>query len=182
MRVGARESDGGDRPLIRLAQVFERHQVSGLCRQVILGWRREHPGATRVDVRSDVNHADSFPKPETYNTYILNIPKFVSSAGAFAAAERPRARTIRVSTGSMIPSSQSLAVEWYGLPSSSYFSRIGALKSSRSSSVITLSSRRRPSSCTVRRTFAACWPPITLMRALGHIHKKRGEYALPHIP
>ena len=28
----------------------------------------------------------------------------------------------------------------------------------------------------------ACSPPITLMRAFGHIHKKRGPKARPHMP
>jgi hypothetical protein len=32
-----------------------------------------------------------------------------------------------------------------------------------------------PSRFTVARTDAACSPPITLMRAFGHIQRKRGE-------
>jgi len=43
--------------------------------------------------------------------YILNTPKVVSAMGAFSAAAIPRASTRRVSSGSMIPSSQSRAVE-----------------------------------------------------------------------
>jgi hypothetical protein len=39
-----------------------------------------------------------------------------------------------------------------------------------------------PSRRTVASTLAACSPPITLMRALGHIQRKRGEYARPHMP
>ena len=39
-----------------------------------------------------------------------------------------------------------------------------------------------PSRRTVASTEAACSPPITEIRALGHIHRKRGEYARPHIP
>lgn len=34
---------------------------------------------------------------------------------------------------------------------------------------------------TVDRVIAACAPPITEIRALGHIHRKRGLYARPHI-
>ena len=41
---------------------------------------------------------------------------------------------------------------------------------------------RSASSLTWSSTLAACWPPITLMRALGHIHSWRGEYARPHMP
>jgi hypothetical protein len=58
---------------------------------------------------------DLVPATKDYHllpAYILKTPKVVSSGGAFAAAERPRARTMRVSIGSMTPSSQSLAVEW----------------------------------------------------------------------
>jgi hypothetical protein len=33
----------------------------------------------------------------------------------------------------------------------------------------------------VASTDAACSPPITEMRAFGHIHRNRGEYARPHI-
>ena len=42
--------------------------------------------------------------------YIRKTPNFVSSIGAFSAAERLSARTIRVSSGSIIPSSHSRAV------------------------------------------------------------------------
>src|SRR5690242_1839111 len=45
------------------------------------------------------------------HAYILNTPKVVSGIGAFRAAARPRASTRRVSSGSMIPSSQRRAVE-----------------------------------------------------------------------
>ena len=38
-----------------------------------------------------------------------------------------------------------------------------------------------PSRRTVASTDAACSPPITEIRALGHIHRKRGSYARPHI-
>jgi hypothetical protein len=43
--------------------------------------------------------------------YIRKMPKVVSGIGTFRAAEIPSAITLRVSTGSMIPSSQSRAVE-----------------------------------------------------------------------
>ena len=46
--------------------------------------------------------------------------------GALRDIEIPKARHMRVSKGSIIPSSQSLADVKYGLPSSSYFLRIGA--------------------------------------------------------
>ena len=80
-----------------------------------------------------------------------------------------------MSIGSITPSSHSRAVEWYGEPSRSYFSRIGASKASRSASV------SKPPR-TVDSTRAACWPPITLIRALGHLHRKRGAYARPAMP
>src|SRR5438477_9872052 len=52
------------------------------------------------------------PAPERDpHRHILKIPKVVSGIGAFSAAARPRARTRRVSSGSMMPSSQSRAVE-----------------------------------------------------------------------
>src|SRR6266545_1950255 len=43
--------------------------------------------------------------------HIRKMPNVVSAIGAFSAAEIPSASTRRVSSGSMIPSSQSLAVE-----------------------------------------------------------------------
>ncbi len=43
--------------------------------------------------------------------HMRKIPNFVSGIGASSAAEIPRASTRRVSSGSMIPSSQSRAVE-----------------------------------------------------------------------
>ena len=45
------------------------------------------------------------------NVYIRKMPNVVSGMGAFSAAEMPRASTCLVSSGSMIPSSQSRAVE-----------------------------------------------------------------------
>src|ERR1051326_1589140 len=42
--------------------------------------------------------------------HILKTPNFVSAGGAFMAAEIPNARTMRVSAGSMMPSSQIRAV------------------------------------------------------------------------
>ena len=43
--------------------------------------------------------------------YIRKTPNGVSGIGALSAAERPRPSTMRVSTGSMIPSSHRRAVE-----------------------------------------------------------------------
>ena len=45
-----------------------------------------------------------------------------------------------------------------------------------------LPSRASWSRFTVVSTPAACSPPMTEMRALGHIQRKRGSYARPHIP
>src|SRR3954467_1507242 len=42
--------------------------------------------------------------------YILNTPNRVRSMGAFSAAERPRPRTMRVSAGSITPSSHNRAL------------------------------------------------------------------------
>jgi RNA polymerase sigma factor (sigma-70 family) len=49
--------------------------------------------------------------PQRATSYIRKIPKAVSGIGALSAAEMPSAITLRVSTGSTIPSSQSRAVE-----------------------------------------------------------------------
>jgi RNA polymerase sigma factor (sigma-70 family) len=49
--------------------------------------------------------------PQRATSYIRKIPKVVSGIGALSAAEMPSAITLRVSTGSTIPSSQSRAVE-----------------------------------------------------------------------
>ena len=62
------------------------------------------------------------------------------------------------------------------LASPEYFCRMGALNASASSALQLSASR-----CTVASTEAACSPPMTEIRALGHIHRKRGEYARPHI-
>ncbi len=51
--------------------------------------------------------------------HIRNTPKVVGSSGARDAASSPSASTLRVSSGSITPSSHSRAVEWYGLPSRS---------------------------------------------------------------
>src|SRR5690606_39143800 len=105
--------------------------------------------------------------------YMRNTPKRAGSIGALSEADRPRPSTRRVSAGSMMPSSHSRAVAYQGLPWCSYCSRTGALKLSSSSALhwpppASIASRR-----TMASTLAACSPPITLMRAFGHIHRKR---------
>ena len=61
-------------------------------------------GLDIVDVDGLVRHLCSF--------HIRKTPKVDSGIGAFSAAEIPSASTRLVSSGSMIPSSQSRAVEW----------------------------------------------------------------------
>jgi hypothetical protein len=51
--------------------------------------------------------------------YILNTPNFISGMGACRLAASANASAVRVSAGSSTPSSQSRAVEKYGLPSRS---------------------------------------------------------------
>src|SRR3546814_10581121 len=75
-----------------------------------------------------------------------------------------------VCTGSITPSSHRRAVACQGLPSSSYVLRIGALKASASSAV-----QRSELRCTLASTLAACSPPITLIRLLGQVKRKRSE-------
>src|SRR5256886_8692722 len=58
---------------------------------------------------------------------------------------------------------------------------MGRLKSSSSSLLQAPPLASIPSRFTVARTEAACWPPITEMRAFGHIQRKRGPKARPHI-
>ena len=51
-----------------------------------------------------------------------------------------------------------------------------------SSSLIVLLDRASWSCLTIASTPAACSPPITLMRLLGQLNKKRGSYARPLMP
>src|SRR5215211_8344148 len=70
--------------------------------------------AVRVPVRLDLSDRIRLPPPppeQEAHRYIRKMPNVVSGIGAFSAAERPSASTRRVSSGSMIPSSQSRAVE-----------------------------------------------------------------------
>ena len=56
--------------------------------------------------------------------HIRNTPKAGSASGAFAAVDRARPSTVRVSAGSITPSSHSRAVEYQGWPWFSYCARI----------------------------------------------------------
>src|SRR5690606_4507706 len=105
--------------------------------------------------------------------YMRNTPNLAGSIGALRDAETARPSTRRVSAGSMMPSSHSRAVAYHGLPWCSYCSRIGALKASASPALQSPPRASIPSRFTVASTLAACSPPITLMRAFGHIHRKR---------
>merc|ERR1719312_228184 len=106
--------------------------------------------------------------------YILNTPNLVSSMGAFKAALKLSPKTLRESTGSITPSSHILALEKYGLPSASNLWMIGSLSAFSSSGVQSLPSLLRCSAWTVAKTEAACSPPITEMRELGHMYRNRG--------
>ena len=78
--------------------------------------------ATRRDVHLEhppVHPGDPTRRPEPGGGHIRKTPKCVSGIGALRAAARPSARTRRVSSGSMTPSSHSRAVAKYGLPSAS---------------------------------------------------------------
>jgi hypothetical protein len=61
-----------------------------------------------------------------------------------------------------------------GMPLGSYCARIGALNAS-SSSALQVSPAPRYCRAHVASTLAACSPPITEMRAFGHMNRKRGE-------
>jgi hypothetical protein len=89
-----------------------------------------HPGAPPTRLRRLDN------RQERRRTHIRNTPNRVSGIGAFSDAAIPSPSTVRVSAGSMMPSSQSRAVLKYGLPSCSYRSTVGALKSACSSGLI----------------------------------------------
>ena len=59
----------------------------------------------RLATRTDAN------TPPDPRRYIRNTPNGVSGIGALRAADRPRPSTVRVSAGSMMPSSHRRAVE-----------------------------------------------------------------------
>src|SRR5215210_6572415 len=66
--------------------------------------------AVRAGVRRRLVDRGPFPFPAE-PPHIRKMPKVVSGIGAFRAAEMPNARTRRVSSGSMTPSSHRRAVE-----------------------------------------------------------------------
>ena len=81
---------------------------------------RDRPTTTITGVRSrstgsrsktaECSRSTSSTAPDAVG-YMRKMPNCVSGIGALSAAEIPRARTRRVSSGSMIPSSHSRAVE-----------------------------------------------------------------------
>ena len=79
------------------------------------------PGSSALRRSGPVERQRSRPAPRGQPdvAHIRNTPKVVGSIGAREAASRPSASTLRVSSGSITPSSQRRAVEWYGLPSCS---------------------------------------------------------------
>ncbi len=85
------------------------------------------------------------------------------------------ASTVRVSRGSMIPSSQSRPVAYCAVDSSSIWLSV-AWRSSSSAA----SSKGRPAASaalrrTMERTPASCLGPMTAMRWLGQVKTKRGS-------
>jgi hypothetical protein len=105
--------------------------------------------------------------------HILNRPNFVGSIGALAAADNPRPSTSLVSAGSnhaVVPQPRGGVI---GLPWLSYWARMGARNFS-SSSADQVSPLASIPSRDLASTIDACSPPITEMRAFGHIQRKRG--------
>ncbi len=90
-------------------------------------------------------------------------PRLTLSGGPPSAALKPCASTDRVCAGGMTPSSHRRAEE-----------NTGSL--SRSMRALSAGSTVLP---TVAMTALSCSEPMTPMRAVGHIHKKRGEKARP---
>src|SRR4029079_6587987 len=88
--------------------------------------RHRHMSGICVGVRIDCNGRDAHALSGTHDAtgnlaaigneersehhYIRNTPNFVASTGALRQAEKASARTRRVSSGAMMPSSQSRAV------------------------------------------------------------------------
>jgi hypothetical protein len=93
--------------------------------------------------------------------------------GSVGAADRDRPSTVRVSAGSMTPSSQS--GRWRS--KDALLLVLGADR--RAEFVFLLGTTPPPASMLSRRswlsTVAACSPPMTEMRAFGHMNRKRGE-------
>jgi hypothetical protein len=125
-----------------------------LCRTGFLGRSQARPLSI-----------DRFYVLQVPDYHILKTPNLVSGASNLPprAASSPRASICRVRAGGMTPSSQSLADE--------------------NAASLSLSMRSLSSGSTDFPTVsitAVNWSgPITLILALGHIHKNRGEYARP---
>src|SRR5690606_23316809 len=175
--LAARVGAGGRRRLERRQVGIERSRVL-LGRGFLVEDRHVSCPLAGLVVRA--NEPSTAPRaPYCDATYIRNTPNRVPSRpgplsiGAFRDAEIPRPSTRRVSAGSMMPSSHRRAVAYHGLPWVSYCSRTGALNASSSSALHCPPRASMPSRLTVASTLAACSPPITLMRAFGHIHRKR---------
>src|SRR5580658_3756569 len=110
----------------------------------LVGFAYETHAGIRLGIDGDGGHAEAVRGPDypagdlaaignqnlfEHRPYIRKRPnRGCRGIGAFSVAPKARPSTSRVWSGSMIPSSQSLAVAKNGLPSSSYLCRIGALK------------------------------------------------------
>ena len=97
-------------------QASSQAQGDGAARGGQAAGGDDHHGRDRPDdrprsARSRASSAELQAAPERATRYIRKIPKVVSGIGALSAAEIPSAITLRVSTGSTIPSSQRRAVE-----------------------------------------------------------------------
>ena len=116
-----RPGDPGRRPARSLAELTDaRHLLPRADRRVRAGSILDRIGRLRVPFSSPWCAPgvirESASRPQTCaliqtGVHILKTPNSVSEIGAFRAAESPRASTRRVSSGSMIPSSQRRAVE-----------------------------------------------------------------------
>src|SRR5262249_39079725 len=78
---------------------FDARFESPHVRAIVRGVLEIRRGSAPLDCRRMLRHG----------LYILNTPKLVSSSGALSEAEIASARMRRVSSGAMIPSSQSRA-------------------------------------------------------------------------
>ena len=116
-RADAEERDIADRRDARSGerrQQCDRRDDERRRRPVLAKEAHERITLSVVGTTSDTYPDNGFlyrPAKSFRNVYIRKMPNVVSRIGAFSAAEMPSASTRLVSSGSMMPSSQSRAVE-----------------------------------------------------------------------
>src|ERR1700733_1866757 len=153
-------------------------------RRIAIGFRIHRDGRDAHLFRGAENPARDLPAVRHQQLanclQCRNTPhSMVPSTGRLSAADSEMASTVRVSRGSIMPSSHNRAVAKYGSDSGVICASSACFSALNRASSTSIFWRDAASRLIRSITPESCCGPITAMRWFGQVNRKRGSYARP---